>query len=37
MIGPVSNRGPMRFKLSNGALNVAIFIDFMKRLNEASQ
>ena len=32
MIAAVSNRGLMRFKLYKGALNVAIFIDFMKRL-----
>ena len=32
MIAVVSNRGLMRFKLYKGALNVAIFIDFMKRL-----
>jgi hypothetical protein len=28
----VSNRGLMRFRLYEGALNVAIFIDFLKRL-----
>ena len=32
MIAAVNNRGLMRFKLYKGALNVAIFIDFMKRL-----
>ena len=32
MIAAVSNRGLMRFKLYKGALNVAIFIDFLKRL-----
>ena len=32
MIAAVSNRGLMRFKLYKGALNVAIFIDFSKRL-----
>jgi len=32
MIAAVSNRGLMRFKLYKGALNVAIFIDFMNRL-----
>src|ERR1039457_4287306 len=32
MEAAVSNRGLMRFKLYKGALNVAIFIDFMKRL-----
>lgn len=32
MIAAVSNRGLMRFKLYKGALNVAIFIDFTKRL-----
>ena len=32
MIAAVSNRGLMRFKLYKGALNVAIFIDFMERL-----
>ena len=32
MIAAVSNRGLMRFRLYKGALNVAIFIDFMKRL-----
>ena len=32
MIAAISNRGLMRFKLYKGALNVAIFIDFMKRL-----
>ena len=32
MIAAVSNRGLMRFKLYEGALNVAIFIDFLKRL-----
>ena len=32
MIAAVSNRGLMRFKLYKGALNVAIFVDFMKRL-----
>ncbi len=32
MIAAVSNRGLMRFKLYKGALNVAIFIGFMKRL-----
>ncbi len=32
MIGPREQSLPMRFKLYNGALNVAIFIDFMKRL-----
>ena len=34
MIAAVSNRGLMRFKLYKGALNLAIFIDFMKRLVE---
>lgn len=32
MIAAVSNRGLMRFRLYDGALNVKIFIDFMKRL-----
>ena len=32
MIAAVSNRGLMRFKLYEGALNGAIFIDFMTRL-----
>jgi hypothetical protein len=32
MIAAVSNRGLMRFKLYKGALNVAIFIDFLRRL-----
>ena len=32
MIAAVSNRGLMRFRLYEGALNVAIFIDFLKRL-----
>ena len=32
MIAAVSNRGLMRFKLYTGALKVAIFIDFLKRL-----
>jgi hypothetical protein len=32
MIAAVSNRGPTRFKLHEGALNGAIFIDFMTRL-----
>jgi len=32
MIAAVSNRGLMRFKLYKGALNGAIFIDFMTRL-----
>ena len=32
MIAAVSNRSLMRFKLYKGALNVANFIDFMKRL-----
>jgi transposase len=32
MIAAVSNRGLMRFKLYKGALNVSIFIDFVKRL-----
>jgi DDE superfamily endonuclease/Winged helix-turn helix len=32
MIAAVSNRGLMRFRLYKGPLNVAIFIDFMKRL-----
>lgn len=32
MIGAVNNRGLMRFKLYKGALTVAIFIDFMRRL-----
>ena len=32
MIAAVSNRGLMRFKLYKGALNVPIFIQFMKRL-----
>jgi hypothetical protein len=32
MIAAVSNRGLMRFRLYKGALNVTIFIDFMKRL-----
>lgn len=32
MIAAVNNRGFMRFKFYKGALNVAIFIDFMKRL-----
>ena len=32
MIAAVSNRGLMRFRLYEGALNVDIFIDFMKRL-----
>lgn len=32
MIAAVSNRGLMRFKLYKGALNVTIFIDFLKRL-----
>ena len=32
MIAAVSNRGLMRFKLYKGALNVVIFIDFLKRL-----
>jgi hypothetical protein len=32
MIAAVSNRGLMRFKLHEGALNGAIFIDFMTRL-----
>ena len=31
-IAAVSNRGLMRFRLYEGALNVAIFIDFLKRL-----
>ncbi|MGH6839039.1 MAG: IS630 family transposase [Methylocella sp.] len=34
MIAAVSNRGLMRFKIYKGALNVAIFLDFMKRLNK---
>lgn len=32
MIAAVSNRGLMRFRLYQGALNVDIFIEFMKRL-----
>jgi hypothetical protein len=32
MIAAVSNRGLMRFKLHEGTLNGAIFIDFMARL-----
>jgi transposase len=32
MIAAVSNRGLMRFRLYEGALNIEIFIDFMKRL-----
>lgn len=32
MIAAVSNRGLMRFRLFQGALNVKIFIDFMQRL-----
>ena len=32
MIAAVSNRGLMRFRLYKGALNVTIFIDFLKRL-----
>jgi hypothetical protein len=32
MIAAVNNRGLMRFKLYKGALNVAIFTDFLKRL-----
>ena len=32
MIAAVSNRGLMRFKLHEGALNDAIFIDFVTRL-----
>ena len=32
MIAAVSNRGLMRFRLYKGALNVMIFIDFLKRL-----
>lgn len=32
MIAAVSNPGLMRFRLYEGALNVAIFIDFLKRL-----
>lgn len=32
MIAAVNNRGLMRFKLYKGALNVAIFLDFLKRL-----
>ena len=32
MIAAVSNRGLMRFKLYEGAMNGAIFIDFMTRL-----
>ncbi|MGO9684382.1 MAG: IS630 family transposase [Beijerinckiaceae bacterium] len=32
MIAAVSNRGLMRFRLYEGALNVAMFLDFMKRL-----
>ncbi len=32
MIAAVSNRGLVRFKLYAGALNVDLFIDFMKRL-----
>jgi len=32
MVAAVSNRGLMRFKLYEGALNGAIFIDFMTRL-----
>jgi hypothetical protein len=32
MIAAVSNRGLMRFKLYMGALNVAIFMDFLKRI-----
>ncbi len=32
MIAAVSNRGLMRFKLYKGAMNGAIFIDFMTRL-----
>jgi DDE superfamily endonuclease len=31
MIAAVNNRGLMRFKLYKGALNMEIFIDFMKR------
>jgi len=34
MIAAVSNRGLMRFRLYEGALNVAIFIDFLKRLDK---
>jgi transposase len=32
MFAAVSNRGLMRFRLYEGALNVVIFIDFLKRL-----
>ena len=34
LIAAVSNRGLMRFKLYKGALNVAIFIDFMTEANK---
>ncbi len=36
MIAAVNNRGLMRFKLYKGALNVAIFIDFMRSSSRRS-